>query len=97
MWEILTGQFFWGIVVGLVLSFFGAYLLALFNELRQNRHREKLIQKFCIDTIKNLQNTILEMDKTRDRARRSTPTSSSSEVIVIADRLRSGASVKRKP
>jgi hypothetical protein len=69
MWAILTGEFFWGIVVGAVLSIAGAWFLAKFQEDRQRRHQKKVVIDFCIDTVRNLQGVIREMDKTRDRAR----------------------------
>jgi len=69
MLSILTGEFFWGIVVGLLLSFFGGWVLAKFTVSMTQANAKKLIIRFCIDTIKNLQNIVSELDATRDRAK----------------------------
>ena len=69
MMEILKGEFFWGIVVGLFLSLLGAYALAKFNVSLTQNHQKQVVVKFVIDTIKNLQNIINEMDSTRDRTK----------------------------
>jgi hypothetical protein len=69
MLEILKGEFFWGIVVGLVLSFFGGWVLAKFTVSLQQKHRKKVVRDFCTDAIKNLQSVIKEMDAARDRGR----------------------------
>jgi hypothetical protein len=69
MWGILQGEFFWGIVVGLALSFFGAWLLAKFTVSLQQKHQKKVVVEFCIDEVRNLQSLIQEMDATRDRTK----------------------------
>jgi hypothetical protein len=69
MLDILTGEFFWGIVVGLLLSFFGGWVLAKFTVSMTQANAKKLIIRFCIDTIRNIQNIIREMDSTRDRTK----------------------------
>jgi hypothetical protein len=69
MWAILTGEFFWGIVVGLILSFIGGWAQAKITVTMQQKAARKTVVRFCIDTIKNIQGVIAEMDKTRDRAR----------------------------
>lgn len=69
MYDILTGEFFWGIIVGIVLSAFGGWLQAKFSEDRQQKIQKKTVRDFCIDTVRNLQNIIRELDKTRDRAK----------------------------
>lgn len=69
MWDIITGEFFWGIVVGAVLTILGAWLLAKFTASEQRKLQKKIVVDFCIDTIKNLQGVIKQMDDTRDRTR----------------------------
>lgn len=69
MIEILKGEFFWGVIVGLLLSFFGGWVLAKFTISLTQFHHKKMVVKFCIDTIKNLQNIIKEMDSMRDRTK----------------------------
>jgi hypothetical protein len=68
MLDILTGEFFWGIVVGLLLSFVGGWVLAKFTVSMTQANAKKVIIRFCIDTIRNIQNIIKEMDSTRERA-----------------------------
>ncbi len=69
MTEILTGEFFWGVIVGLLLSFVAGWVLAKFTVSMTQANAKKVIIRFCIDTIKNIQNIIVEMDSTRDRAK----------------------------
>ena len=69
MMAILTGEFFWGVIVGLLLSFVAGWVLAKFTVSMTQANAKKVIIRFCIDTIKNIQNIIAEMDSTRDRAK----------------------------
>jgi len=56
MWivTVLTSEFFWGVIVGLVLSVIGAYCLAVFAARQQRKAQKDLIKNFCIDTVNNL-------------------------------------------
>ena len=69
MWAILTGEFFWGIIIGLVLSFAGGWAQAKIAASIQEKAARSTVVRFCSDTIKNIQSIISEMDRTRDRAR----------------------------
>jgi len=69
MIDVLKGEFFWGIVIGLLVSFFGGVVLAKFTILLTQRHQKKTVREFCIDVITNLQEIIKELDDTRDRAK----------------------------
>ena len=69
MQEIFEGQFFWGIVVGLLLSFVGGWVQAKLTVAIAQKQQKKVVVKFCIDTIKNINNIVSEMDATRDRTR----------------------------
>lgn len=68
MLEILQGEFFWGIMIGLLLSFLGGWTLAKFTVTIQQANLKKTMVKFCVDTITNIQSIVSEMDSTRDRA-----------------------------
>ena len=54
MWivTVLTSEFFWGVIVGLMLSVIGAYYLAFFATRQQRKAQKDLIKNLCIDTIK---------------------------------------------
>lgn len=68
MLDILTGEFFWGVIIGLILAFVSAWAQAEIASRKQAKTAESTVARFCIDTIKNIQSVILEMDRTRDRA-----------------------------
>ena len=69
MQEILKSEFFWGVVVGLLLSFIGAWVQAKITVSMNETRMKRTVINFCLDTIGNLENVIREMDKSRDRAR----------------------------
>ena len=69
MIEILKGEFFWGILIGLLLSFVGGWVLAKFTVSMTQSHQKRTVVLFCIDTIKNVQTIILDLDQVRDRAK----------------------------
>ena len=69
MWAILTGEFFLGIVVGLVLAFFSAWFLARYTVSLQKKQQKRLVLDFCADEIKSLQTLVKEMDDQRDRTK----------------------------
>ena len=52
MWivTVLKSEFFWGVIVGLVLSVFGAYWLAVFGARKQQKAQKDQIKNLCIDT-----------------------------------------------
>jgi hypothetical protein len=56
MWivTVLKSEFFWGVIVGLVLSVFGAYWLAVFGARQQQKAQKDQIKNLCIDTVNNL-------------------------------------------
>lgn len=68
MLEVLAGQFFWGIVVGLILSFAGGWTLAKFTVLMTQAHQKKTVVLFCSDTIQNIRNIVLDFEQFRDRS-----------------------------
>jgi hypothetical protein len=69
MWiaTVLTSEFFWGVIVGLVLSVLGAYCLAVFVARQQRNAQKDLIKNFCIDTVKNLRAIVDDMVNHRQR------------------------------
>lgn len=69
MWEVLKGEFFWGLVVGLFLSFVAGWVLAHFTARLAQRQQKQVVKSFCIDLIQNLKDIIDELDQNRDRTR----------------------------
>lgn len=69
MSEILQGEFFWGIVVGLILAFIGGWIQAWFAVSMQQASVKKTIKNYCVDAIKTIQGIISEMQSTRDRTK----------------------------
>jgi hypothetical protein len=69
MWiaTVLTSEFFWGVIVGLALSVFGAYYLAVFTAKQQKKAQKDLIKNFCIDTVSNLKAVVDDMVDHRQR------------------------------
>jgi hypothetical protein len=67
IWDVLTSEFFWGVIVGLILSIVGAYFLALFSAKQQRQMQKETVRSFCADTIKNLRQIVDEMSDLRAR------------------------------
>jgi len=71
MFETLTGlfrsEFFWGIVIGAVLTGAGSYLIVHLQESSQRRQRKELIRQFSLDTVENILQTIRSFQEIRDR------------------------------
>jgi hypothetical protein len=64
---VLTSEFVWGIIVGLVLAAFGARLQAIFIARQQQKAQKDLIKNFCIDTVNNLKAIVEDMVNHRQR------------------------------
>jgi hypothetical protein len=58
---VLTSEFFWGVIVGLALAAFGAWLQAIFTGRQQRKAQKDLIKNFCIDTVTNLRAIVDDM------------------------------------
>jgi hypothetical protein len=65
--HVLTSEFFWGVIVGVVLTGIGAWLQALFVIWRQQKAQKELIRNFCIDTVKNIRTIVDDMVDHRQR------------------------------
>jgi len=64
---VLTSEFFWGVIVGLVLAAIGAWLQAIFTARQQRKAQKDLITNFCIDTVNNLKAIVEDMVNHRQR------------------------------
>jgi hypothetical protein len=63
--KVLTNEFFWGVVVGVVLTFIGAWGQAVFTVRQQKKAQKDLIRNFCIDTINNIKAIVDDMVNVR--------------------------------
>lgn len=67
MIEILTGEFFWGTLIGLMLSIIGSYFLSRFTVKAQTENQLLLIKRLCRDTAKNIKKISEEFDEAKNR------------------------------
>ena len=58
---VLRGEFFWGVVVGVVLTGIGAWGQAVFTIWQERRAQKELIRNFCIDTVNNIRAIVDDM------------------------------------
>jgi hypothetical protein len=65
--KVLTNEFFWGVVVGVVLTGIGAWGQAVFTVRQQRKAQKDLIKNFCIDTIENIKAIVDDMVTHRQR------------------------------
>jgi hypothetical protein len=65
--NVLTSEFFWGVVVGVVLTTIGAWGQAVFTVRQQRKAQKDLIKNFCIDTVNNIKAIVDEMVDHRQR------------------------------
>jgi hypothetical protein len=65
--RVLTSEFFWGIIVGLLVAFAGAYAQTIFLVRQQRVERKELVKNFCADTIKNLREIADDMAEHRSK------------------------------
>jgi hypothetical protein len=64
---IVTSEFFWGIVVGLLLSLVGSYALVRFQGAELRKRQTELIKRFAADTVKNISAAVRDMEELRGR------------------------------
>jgi hypothetical protein len=65
--HVLTSEFFWGVIVGIVLTAFGAWWQARLTVRQQKEAQKDLIKNFCIDTVDNIKAIVDEMVAHRQR------------------------------
>jgi hypothetical protein len=59
--KVLTNEFFWGVVVGVVLTAIGAWLQARLTIRQQKEAQKDLIRNFCIDRVNNIKAVVEQM------------------------------------
>lgn len=62
--KIITSEFLWGIIIGAILTTYGAFLTAKINK----SNHEKSVKIFCKSSLKNILKVIGSMDEYRDRS-----------------------------
>src|SRR5436305_2895825 len=67
MWAVLSGEFFWGVIVGVVLTGLGGFLQVRFQANENRKERLALIRSFIVDTARNVQRIVADMEETRRR------------------------------
>jgi hypothetical protein len=65
---VLTSEFFWGVMVGLVLSVVGSYYLAKFAADQQRKSQKEVVKNFCADTVSNLRQIVDDMVDVKRKA-----------------------------
>jgi hypothetical protein len=61
--KVLTSEFFWGVIVGVVLSDIQARLTVR----RQKKAQKELIKSLCIDIVNNIRTIVDDMNEFRQR------------------------------
>ena len=69
MIDILTSEFFWGIVVGLVLSLLGGWALARLNVTSLRRLSTENQKELAVELISNIKKYAVGLDEARDRSK----------------------------
>jgi hypothetical protein len=59
--EVLKSEFFWGVVVGVVLTTIGAWCQVILAIRQQRKAQKNLIKNFCIDTVGNIKAIVDDM------------------------------------
>jgi hypothetical protein len=65
--KVLTSEFVWGIIIGLLLSLSGAWWQARLTSKQQKEAQRDLIKNFCIDTVNNIKAIVDDMVDHRQR------------------------------
>jgi hypothetical protein len=66
--KVLTSEFFWGVIVGLLLSVIGSYFLAKFSNSQQRETQKEIVKNFCADTVSNLRQIVDDMADMKRKA-----------------------------
>jgi hypothetical protein len=66
---VLASEFFWGIVIGLILALISGYALAKFTSSEQIIGAKRTVKSFAIDVIRNIKSIDDELEQTRDKGK----------------------------
>jgi hypothetical protein len=64
---LLYSEFFWGIVVGAILTAIGSILIVSLTERSQRKQRFELVRTFSLDTVQNISQIIRDLESLRVR------------------------------
>ena len=70
MWEVLTSEFFWGVVVGVLLSLLGAVVSTKLLRNETISFQRDTIRIFSLDTVRSIRRYVTEMQNIRNRINR---------------------------
>lgn len=66
---MLSSEYFWGLISGVVLSFASAWFLSWLGMRNSKRHLRENQKEFCAEIIENVYDVIKAMDENRERNR----------------------------
>jgi hypothetical protein len=69
MMTILTNEYFWGVITGVVLTAIGTWLQTILMAWQQRKAQRNLVKNFCIDTINNIKAIVDDMAKLQQRTK----------------------------
>jgi hypothetical protein len=63
MWTVLTSEYVWGVITGVVLTAIGTWLQTILTAWQQRKAQKDLIKNLCIDTVNNLKAIVDDKDR----------------------------------
>jgi hypothetical protein len=67
LWDILTNEYFLGVITGVVLTAIGTLLQSILTAWQLRRAQRTLVKNFCIDTINNIKAIVEDMANLQQR------------------------------
>jgi hypothetical protein len=67
MWTVLTNDYVWGVITGVVLTAIGTWLQSILTTWQLRKAQRVLIKNFCIDTINNITAIVEDMANLQQR------------------------------
>jgi hypothetical protein len=67
MWTVLTSEYVWGVITGVVLTAIGTWIQTILTARQLRKAQKDLIKNLCIDTVYNLKAIVDDMVNHRQR------------------------------
>lgn len=67
MWEVLTSEFFWGVVIGVLLALLSAIVSTRLLRSETISFQRDTIRSFSLDTVRTIRRYVTEMQNIRNR------------------------------
>jgi len=67
MWAVLTSEYLWGVITGVVLTAIGTWLQSILTARQLQKAQRDLIKNFCIDTVNNIRAIVDNMANLQQR------------------------------